>query len=79
MRIGTSIFLIAVGAIMRYAVTAHTSGFSIHTAGTILMVVGAIGLIVSLVWMAMATRRTRRPVAGEPVAVVRDPRDTRTY
>jgi len=80
MRIGTSIFLIAVGAIMRYAVTAHTKGFSVHTAGTILMVVGIVGLVISLVWAAMAARRTRAAVVGEPVAVARDPRDPRrTY
>ena len=57
MGIGTSIFMIAVGAIMRYAVTATTSGFSIHTAGLILMILGAVGLVVSLLWMATVARR----------------------
>jgi hypothetical protein len=66
MSIGSSIFLIALGAIMRYAVTATTSGFSIHTAGTILMVVGAIGLLISLIWMANASRRdVATPMARE--------------
>ena len=46
MGIGTSLLLIAVGAILRYAVTASTSGFSIHTAGLILMILGAVGLVV---------------------------------
>src|SRR4051794_21981130 len=45
MQIGTSIFLIAIGAIMRYAVNVNTDGFSINTAGLILMVAGVIELI----------------------------------
>ena len=57
MGIGTSIFLIAVGAIMRYAVTASTTGFSIHTAGLILMILGVVGLVISLIWMASVSRR----------------------
>ena len=57
MGIGTSIFLIAVGAILKYAVTASVSGVKLETVGVILMVAGALGLIVSLIWMAMARRR----------------------
>ena len=57
MGIGTSIFLIAVGAILKYAVTASISGVKLETVGVILMVAGAIGLVVSLIWMAMARRR----------------------
>jgi protein-S-isoprenylcysteine O-methyltransferase Ste14 len=53
MGIGTSIFLIAVGAILRFAVSVHASGFSIHTIGVILMVVGVIGLLISLLWMTL--------------------------
>lgn len=49
--LGTSIFLIAVGAILRYAVTASTSGISLPTVGLILMIVGIIGLVLSLLWM----------------------------
>lgn len=49
--IGASILLIAVGAVMAYAVTVDTEGFNINTAGVILMVVGAIGLVVSLISM----------------------------
>jgi membrane-bound ClpP family serine protease len=47
MGIGVSIFLIAVGAILKFAVNAHATGFSIATVGVILMIVGAIGLIMS--------------------------------
>jgi hypothetical protein len=46
--IGTSLFLIAIGAILKYAVTAHVSGIDIQTVGVILMVVGVIGLILGL-------------------------------
>ena len=51
MYIGTSIFLIAVGAILRYAVTATVAGIDVQTAGLILMVVGVIGLLISLALM----------------------------
>lgn len=53
MTYGTSIFLIAVGAIMRFAVSVHTDGFNIHSAGVILMIVGALGLLFSLLYAAM--------------------------
>jgi uncharacterized membrane protein YfcA len=46
--IGTSLFLIAVGAILKYAVTAHLEGVDIQTVGVILMVVGVLGLILGL-------------------------------
>ena len=56
MGIGTSIFLIAVGAILRFAVSVHASGFSIHTIGVILMVVGIVGLLISLIFLSSARR-----------------------
>jgi hypothetical protein len=46
--IGTSLFLIAVGAILNYAVTAHVEGVDINTVGVILMVVGVVGLVLGL-------------------------------
>jgi Flp pilus assembly protein protease CpaA len=49
MGIGISVFLIAVGAILTFAVDATTDGFNLDTVGVILMVVGAIGLLTSLV------------------------------
>ena len=57
MGIGTSLFLIAAGAILRWAVTGHVSGIDVQTVGTILLVVGIIGLLISLFWMMAATRR----------------------
>lgn len=58
--IGVSVLLIAVGAIMAYAVTVETEGFNINTAGVILMVVGAIGLVVSLISMLIMNDRVDR-------------------
>ncbi len=56
MGIGISIFLIAIGAILRYAVTATATGVNIHTVGVILMIVGVIGLVLSLVfWAALGS------------------------
>lgn len=57
MGLGFSIFLIALGAILRFAVHVSTSGFSIHTIGVILMIVGVIGLVVSLMAGSMWSRR----------------------
>jgi hypothetical protein len=53
--IGTSIFLIAVGAILKFAVTASLSGISIATVGLILMIAGIVGLLISL--FLLTTRR----------------------
>ena len=47
MGIGVSIFLIAVGAVLAWAVNVHTSGVDLHTVGVILMVVGVIGALLS--------------------------------
>ena len=57
MALGTSLFLIAIGAVLRFAVTVSTHGFNVHTIGTILIVVGVIGLVISVLTMAMASRR----------------------
>ena len=53
MGIGTSIFLIALGAILRYAVTITISGIELQTVGLILMIVGIIGLVISLAVLFM--------------------------
>ena len=69
MGIGTSIFLIAVGAILKYAVTVQTEGFNLNTIGVILMVVGAIGLLVSLLfWNTWGGFRSRRTVVEDAPA-----------
>jgi hypothetical protein len=48
MTIGLAILLIAVGAILRYAVTVTISGVELDTVGLILMIAGIIGLVISL-------------------------------
>jgi hypothetical protein len=66
--IGTSIFLIAVGAVLKYAVTAHVSGISVATVGVILMIAGAAGLVLSLFWMTFYADRVREHrVVGDRV------------
>jgi membrane protein implicated in regulation of membrane protease activity len=58
MSIGSSALLIAVGAILRYAVTASISGVSLSTIGLILMLAGVLGLVLSLLY-AIASRPRR--------------------
>lgn len=70
MGIGTSLFLLALGAILYFAVTASVSGISLATIGLILMIVGGIGLLVSL-FMASAWGDRRR---DREVVVDRGPR-----
>jgi hypothetical protein len=65
MALGTSLFLIAVGAILRFAVHVSTSGFSLHTIGVILMIVGAIGLLLSLLFGSMLAGRRRDGVVRD--------------
>jgi phosphate/sulfate permease len=66
MGIGTSLFLIAVGAILYFAVNADISGLEISTIGLILMVVGVIGLVISLFFLSSLRRDTRdRPVVRD--------------
>lgn len=65
MGIGTSLILIAAGAILRWAVTATTSGVNLQTVGLILIIIGGVGLLVSLLWMADFSDRARtRAAAG---------------
>jgi hypothetical protein len=76
MGIGTGIFLLAVGAVLRYAVTVQTSGINLHVVGDILMIVGIIGIIVSLffwsTWGGFGSRGRDRYVDRRTV-VDRDP------
>lgn len=55
MNIGLSLFAITIGAILKFAVTTQVAGISLSAAGVILMVVGAVGLLVSL-WLILAGR-----------------------
>lgn len=77
MGIGTSIFLLAVGAILRYAVTVTASGVNLHAVGDILMIVGVIGIVLSLVfwgsWGGFGGTRRRDAVIDRRTVVERDP------
>lgn len=72
MTIGTSILLIAIGAILRWAVTATVSGFNIQTAGTVLLIVGLIGLVLSIIYTFYWSRR-ETVVYDDPRYVRREP------
>jgi hypothetical protein len=50
MGVGTSIVLIAAGAILRFAVSVTTTGFNLHSIGLILIIVGALSLVLSIMF-----------------------------
>ena len=50
MGIGFSLFLLAVGAVLAFAVHVHGNGFDVNTIGVILMIVGGIGILLSLIF-----------------------------
>jgi hypothetical protein len=80
MGIGVSLILIAVGAILAFAVHVSTSGFNVHTVGYILLAVGVAGALISLMfwssWGGFGGRRTvveegaprRRTIVEDEVA-----------
>jgi hypothetical protein len=75
--IGTSLFLFAVGAILKYAVTTDVSGIDLDVVGVILMIVGAVGFVLSLFWITMYADRRRgavveREVVDRPVVRERE-------
>jgi hypothetical protein len=73
MGVSASLILCAVGAILIWAVNTTTSGFNVHTAGVILLVVGIVGFVVSLAfwstWGGFAGAQARRD--GNNSTVVR--------
>jgi membrane protein implicated in regulation of membrane protease activity len=60
MTIAGSIFLIATGAILRFALNVHVKGVSLDTVGLILMIAGLAGLVLGLVQYWLWTRRVQR-------------------
>ena len=66
MGIGISVFLIAVGAILTFAVQVTVSGVDLNTVGVILMIAGAIGLLWSLI-VLNGGGWGRRPVVADDV------------
>lgn len=70
--IGGSLFLIALGAILYWAVSVEAEGFNINTIGLILMVVGIVGLVLTLIMTATATDSRRN---SDVTIVERPPND----
>lgn len=67
MTIGASLFLIAVGAILKWAVTADVAGVDLQVVGVILMVIGGLGLLIGLFMIGQARSRETTVVPGQPV------------
>ena len=73
MGVGTSLFLIALGAICYWALDFDIAGIDIDAIGVILMVIGAIGLVLSLLfWSSFSPRRRRETVVERPVETRRE-------
>jgi len=75
MKIGAAIVLIAVGAVLKWAVTAHVNGFDIQTAGMVVFIVGLVGLGLAILHSFVWSRpdrydgydtAMRRPPPGAP-------------
>jgi hypothetical protein len=82
MGIGVSLILIAVGAVLAWAVNVTTTGFNVHAVGYILLAVGAVGLVLSLIfWSSWAGpgrfSRRRRTVVDDAGRVSEE--QTTTY
>ena len=66
--IGGSLFLVALGAILYWAVSVEAEGFNINTIGLILMIVGVVGLVLTLIMTASAEQTERN--SGRDVTIV---------
>jgi cytochrome c oxidase subunit IV len=75
MTIGAGIFLIAVGAILKFATNFHIQGVYVDTIGVILMIAGAVGLLIGLFQEIVWSRRARPGEVGPPVEERREVRD----
>jgi uncharacterized protein DUF6458 len=65
MGLGVGLFLIAVGAMLTWAVDVNTSGFDLNTIGVILMVVGALGIVLSMIFWSSWGGFHRREYADD--------------
>ena len=68
MRLGTSIFLLAVGAILAFAVTVSVSGIDLATVGVILMVVGVLGIVLEFALFRPRSRVSTSVTSADPAA-----------
>jgi len=59
MTIGAAIVLIAIGAVLKWAVTAHVNGFDIQTAGVVVFIVGLVGLGLAILYTFLWSREDR--------------------
>jgi hypothetical protein len=73
MALGTALFLIAVGAILRYAVSDSLEGIDLPTIGLILMIVGVVGMVISFFMRSMWNRDRDRDVVERRTVDRRDP------
>ena len=71
MTIGAAIVLIAVGAVLKWAVTAHITGFDIQTAGTVVFIVGLLGLVLAVMYTFWWSSRDRYSGYGDETVVRR--------
>jgi hypothetical protein len=74
MGISASLILAAIGAVLIWAVHTSSSGFNVHTAGVILLVIGIIGFLVSLAfwssWGGFGGVRGDRAAGGNSTTIV---------
>ena len=80
MGVGTSLIVFAVGAILRFATTVHTSGFNLHEIGVILMIVGAVAFVLSVVFWSSwggfgGSNRRRQTTVEGPSGITRTTTD----
>jgi len=73
MTIGAAIVLIAIGAVLKWAVTAHVTGFDIQTAGTVVFIVGLVGLVLAIMYSFWWSRDMRPGYADETAGRRRGP------
>lgn len=77
MGVGTSLVIFAVGAILRFATSVTTTGFNIHAIGVILMIVGAVGFLLSIAFWGSwgsgfgGSNRRRQTTTESPTGITR--------
>jgi hypothetical protein len=78
MGIGAGLFLVAIGAVLTFAVNVTTNGFNINTIGVILMIVGALGVVLDLIVFAPRRRTVVTSAAPTAQRTVVEQRETYT-
>ena len=75
MRLGSGIFLIALGAILAFAVDVSVSGIDLQAVGYILLAVGVLGIILEFAFFAPRRRTSTTVGSAQPIVVERTTRD----